>query len=85
RDELAALTPGKYHWRGWLPRTYYLTHTLGPLMHVTGQTPVKVNAFAVHSQVQEQYEFRHNCVLHNTLPPFLIFCMTIFYPNLCHR
>lgn len=60
RDELAALTPGKYHWRGWLPRTYYLTHTLGPLMHVTGQTPVKVNAFAVHSQVQEQYEFRHN-------------------------
>ena len=60
RDELAALTPGKYHWRAWLPRTYYLTHTLGPLMHVTGQTPVKVNAFAVHSQVQEQYEFRHN-------------------------
>ena len=60
RDELAALTPGKYHWRGWLPRTYYVTHTLGPLMHVTGQMPVKVNAFAVHSEVQEQYDFRHN-------------------------
>lgn len=61
RDELAALTPGKYHWRAWLPRTYYVTHTLGPLMHVTGQMPVKVNAFAVHSEVQEQYDFRHNC------------------------
>lgn len=61
RDELAVLTPGPYHWRGWLPRTYYLTHTLGPLMHVTGQMPVKVNAFAVHSEVQEQYDFRHNC------------------------
>jgi hypothetical protein len=61
KEELAALTPGKYHWRAWLPRTYYVTHTLGPLMHVTGQTPVKVNAFAVHSEVQAQYEFRHNC------------------------
>ena len=30
-------------------------------MHVTGQTPVKVNVFAVHSEVQAQYEFRHNC------------------------
>ncbi len=61
REELAALTPGKYHWRAWLPRTYYVTHTLGPLMHVTGQMPVKVNAFAVHSDVLEQYDdFRHN-------------------------
>ena len=61
REELAVLTPGKYHWRAWLPRTYYVTHTLGPLMHVTGQMPVKVNAFAVHSDVLEEYDdFRHN-------------------------
>ena len=61
KEELAALTPGKYHWRAWLPRTYYVTHTLGPLMHVTGQMPVKVNAFAVHSDVLEAYDdFRHN-------------------------
>ena len=61
KEELAALTPGKYHWRAWLPRTYYVTHTLGPLMHVTGQMPVKVSAFAVHSDVLEQYDdFRHN-------------------------
>lgn len=61
REELAALTPGKFHWRAWLPRTYYVTHTLGPLMHVTGQMPVKVSAFAVHSDVLEEYDdFRHN-------------------------
>ena len=61
REGLAGLTPGKYHWRAWMPRTYYVTHALGPLMHVTGEMPVKVNAFAVHSDVLEQYDdFRHN-------------------------
>ena len=61
REDLAALTPGKYHWRAWMPRTYYVTHTLGPLMHVTGQMPIKVSAFAVHSDVLEKYDdFRHN-------------------------
>ncbi len=61
REELQHLTPGKYHWRAWMPRTYYLTHALGPLMYATKQMPVKVNAFAVHSEVLEQYDdFRHN-------------------------
>ncbi len=61
REVLKALTPGVYHWRAWMPRTYYVTHALGPLMHVTGQMPVKVNAFAVHSDVQLGYDdFRHN-------------------------
>lgn len=61
REELTGLTPGKYHWRAWLPRTYYVTHTLGPLMYVTGQMPISVNAFAVHSDVLEEYDdFRHN-------------------------
>ncbi len=61
RANLEYLTPGKYHWRAWMPRTYYLTHSLGPLMHATGQMPVKVNAFAVHSYVLDEYDdFRHN-------------------------
>lgn len=34
------------HWRNFLPRTYYITHSLGPVMHATGATPVKVTAFA---------------------------------------
>jgi predicted dehydrogenase len=61
REMLQSLTPEKYHWRAWLPRTYYVTHSLGPLMHMTGQMPVQVSAFAVHSDVLEQYDdFRHN-------------------------
>ena len=61
REMLESLTPGKYHWRAWLPRSYYVTHSLGPLMHITGQMPVQVSAFAVHSDVLEQYDdFRHN-------------------------
>lgn len=34
------------HWRNFLPRSYYITHSLGPVMRATGATPVKVNAFA---------------------------------------
>ena len=34
------------HWRNYLPRTYYLTHSLCPLMNATGATPKRVTAFA---------------------------------------
>lgn len=34
------------HWRNFLPRTYYITHSLGPIMHATGATPKIVTAFA---------------------------------------
>lgn len=34
------------HWRNFLPRTYYITHSLGPVMWATGATPVRVTAFA---------------------------------------
>lgn len=39
------------HWRNYLPRTYYITHSLGPIMHATGATPVKVTAFASFAPV----------------------------------
>ena len=32
------------HWRHFLPRTYYITHSLGPLMRATGATPKTVSA-----------------------------------------
>ena len=61
RAGLEHLTPFAYHWRAWMPRTYYLTHSLGPLMHITKQQPTQVSAFAVHSDVLEEYDdFRHN-------------------------
>lgn len=33
------------HWRNMLPPTYYITHSLGPIMCATGATPKKVTAF----------------------------------------
>lgn len=60
-EELARLTPGKYHWRGWMPRTYYVTHALGPVMYMTGSTPRYVSARAAHSDLLYQIrDMRHN-------------------------
>lgn len=41
------------HWRNFLPRTYYITHSLGPVMHATGATPVKVTAFATFAPISK--------------------------------
>lgn len=41
--------PYDKHWRNYLPRTYYITHSLGPLMYITGATPVRVTAMPVFS------------------------------------
>ena len=35
------------HWRNYLPRSYYITHSIGPVMWATGATPKKVTSFAV--------------------------------------
>lgn len=35
------------HWRNYLPRTYYVTHSLAPIMRATGATPKRVCAFPV--------------------------------------
>ena len=58
---LKDLTPDTYHWRAFLARTYYSTHSLGPLMYSTKEEPVSVSAFAVHSDVLEkEIDFRSN-------------------------
>jgi len=46
RMEKNRLSPGKMHWRNWCPRTYYLTHSLAPLMQMTDSMPVRVTAMA---------------------------------------
>ena len=38
------LRPHERHWRNYLPRTYYITHSLGPLMYITGAMPKRVTA-----------------------------------------
>lgn len=35
------------HWRNYLPRAYYTTHSLAPVMRATGATPKRVTAFCV--------------------------------------
>lgn len=41
------LEPGNqlHHWRGWLNYHYYCTHSLGPVMVISGLRPEKVTAF----------------------------------------
>lgn len=43
------------HWRQFLPRTYYITHSLAPLMYATGSNPVRVTAFPI------QYDWPTDC------------------------
>ncbi|HVX45838.1 MAG TPA: Gfo/Idh/MocA family oxidoreductase [Mycobacteriales bacterium] len=45
--EADSLAPGENHWRNWLPVTYYSTHSLAPLVYITGCEPVRVNGFAI--------------------------------------
>ncbi len=40
------------HWRNYLPRTYYVTHSLGPIMRATGATPKVVSAHAVFAPIE---------------------------------
>jgi len=39
------ISPGLRHWRNNLPTTYYCTHAMAPLMHITDTMPVRVNGF----------------------------------------
>lgn len=41
------------HWRNYSPRSYYITHSLAPLMWATGATPERVSAFAVYAPFKE--------------------------------
>ena len=40
------------HWRNYLPRTYYITHSMGPIMWATGATPKRVTAFASYAPIE---------------------------------
>ena len=48
------------HWRHFLPRTYYITHSLGPIMWATGATPKRVTAFSVFNPLEEKYPSASN-------------------------
>ncbi len=48
-----SIRPYANHWRNYLPRSYYVTHSLAPLMYITGSFPKKVTAFPVYSPFEE--------------------------------
>ena len=41
------------HWRNFLPATYYITHSLGSAMYITGATPKRVSAIAMYAPVDD--------------------------------
>jgi len=43
------LNPYPKHWRNYNPATYYITHSLAPLMFITGAFPKRVSAFPVYA------------------------------------
>ena len=45
--------PFPRHWRNYLPRTYYVTHSLAPIMYATGANPVRVTAMPVFAPLPD--------------------------------
>ena len=45
-----SISPGAKHWRNWIPSTYYCSHALAPLMHITDALPVSVNALSISEE-----------------------------------
>jgi len=51
-----ALTGGqRTHWRNWRPSTFYCTHSLGPLLHITGTRVKRVVAMETPNRVGHRY------------------------------
>ena len=48
----------EHHWRNLLPRSYYITHSLAPVMWATGATPKKVSAMATFTPFEYETSAR---------------------------
>ncbi|MBO5231127.1 MAG: Gfo/Idh/MocA family oxidoreductase [Clostridia bacterium] len=46
-EDICNLYDSDKHWRWFLPSTYYVTHSLAPIMYATGASPVRVTAMPV--------------------------------------
>lgn len=53
-EEYVHYTPATTHWRALMPSGYYLSHSLAPLMRVTNDVPVAVNARSIYSDTLRQ-------------------------------
>ena len=50
-ENIKSLCYFEKHWRNFLPRTYYITHSLAPIMYATGSLPIRVTAFPVYCPI----------------------------------
>ncbi len=59
--ETYRISPGECHWRNLIPATYYCTHAIAPIMHITNTMPVRVNGFVgqLKDQSYRGLEYRH--------------------------
>lgn len=48
------------HWRNFLPASYYITHSIGPIMWATGAVPRRVTAFAAFSPAESDITIGKN-------------------------
>ncbi len=46
-DNKNRISCGQYHWRNWIPATYYCTHSMAPIMFITDTMPIEVNGFVM--------------------------------------
>lgn len=52
-ETAAMLAPTENHWRNFLPRAYYITHSLAPIMYATGSVPRRVTAMPVFNAMPD--------------------------------
>jgi len=52
----------KYHWRNLMFSTFYCTHSLGPVITITGLRPVRVSGFETVSHMNRDYANNRNIV-----------------------
>lgn len=51
--DVISIRPYEKHWRNFLPRSYYITHSLAPIMSATGVFPKRVTAMPVYSPLPD--------------------------------
>lgn len=49
--------PYPNHWRNLIPATYYVTHSLAPLMYFTGAVPKRITALPVYAEYSDDDSF----------------------------
>ena len=54
QNDIKKYCPNSKHWRYHIPRIYYITHSLGPLMYITGAVPKRVTAMPIFAPLNEE-------------------------------